>query len=93
MTPFIGQGEQEETQVWIMGGGDHIYIYTYLYKPIHICEDTPQQGFLSLHPRSLLAAVSEDCGLELIDTKICLGLLRAFGFVIVFLARYHSCVL
>ena len=35
MTPFIGQGEQEETQVWIMGGGgggDHIYIYIHTQR-------------------------------------------------------------
>ena len=28
MTPFIGQGEQEETQVWIMGGGGDLIIIT-----------------------------------------------------------------
>ena len=48
MIPFIGQGEQEETQVWIMGGGDHIYIYICMQihalrvdVDIHVCGKLP----------------------------------------------------
>ena len=51
MTPLIGQGEEEETQVWIMGGGVTIYIYrgaavvTVASNSAMLSETKARQGF------------------------------------------------